>query len=112
MLKLTWARPMISWYGFDTDISKVTTVGIYIIWYNGHPGRVVRLGQGKIADRIVRHRKDLEIIPYRGKRLLITWAAVPAFQMNGVEKHLSEKYPPLVGDAFPDVFPIEVNSPW
>ena len=28
------------------------------------------------------------------------------------EKYLAEKWPPLVGEAFPDVEPIAVNSPW
>ncbi len=43
---------------------------------------------------------------------LATWAAVLAAQRDGVERYLGGQWPPLVGDAFPDVQSIAVNSPW
>src|SRR5262249_58770910 len=98
MVTVTWAKPVSGYYGWDGDVASVATVGVYVIWYYGNPGRVVRLGQGKIADRIAAHRRDAQITRYRPNRLLITWAAVPPAMMDGVERYLSERYPPLVGD--------------
>jgi hypothetical protein len=44
--------------------------------------------------------------------LRVTWAAVPAHQLDGVERYLADTWHPLVGDAFPDVLPIAVNFPF
>jgi len=87
-------------------------MGVYIIWYRGQPGRVVRIGQGDIADRLTAHRKDPAILAYKGYGLLVTWAGVQASQRDGVERHLAETWSPLIGDRFPDVPAIAVNSPW
>lgn len=87
--------------------------GVYIIWHEGNPGRVVRVGQGKIKDRLDKHRNDREILAYRGRGTLrVTWASVPSNQRDGVERYLADTWSPLVGDAFPDARPIAVNSPW
>jgi hypothetical protein len=88
--------------------------GVYMIWHEGHPGRVVRLGQGcPIKERLSAHRNDLAILWYaRIGKLRVTWAYVPSAQRDGVEKYLANTWPPLIGDAFPDVEPIPVNSPW
>jgi len=99
----------------DLDLSSIGEVaGVYIIWHEGNPGRVVRLGQGDpIKDRLAGHRLDKEIMAYKkvGK-LRVTWASVPLAQRDGVERYLAETWPPLVGDAFPRAQPIVVNSPW
>jgi hypothetical protein len=104
------------WCNFDTlDLASVgETIGVYIIWHAGNPGRVVRVGQGKIADRAAVHRNDIEVTKYRANGTLhITWASVPkASDRNGIERHLADTWKPLVGDAWPDVTPIAVNSPW
>ena len=87
--------------------------GVYIIWHEGNPARVVRVGQGNIKDRLCAHRKDKAIVAYRASGILrVTWAYVAWGQMDGVERHLANYWHPLVGDAFPDVLPIAVNSPW
>lgn len=97
----------------DLKLDTVKTTGVYIIWHEGKPGRVVRIGQGDISDRLGRHRNDDQITAYASKgKLRVTWAAVPAAQMDGVETYLADKWNPLVGDAFPDCQPIAVNSPW
>jgi hypothetical protein len=102
---------------FDTlDLGTVTETGVYVIWHTGkagNPGRVVRIGQGKVADRIAAHRKDQKVLAYKQHgELRVTWAALPAHQMDGVERYLANTWPPLVGDVFPDVKPLEVNSPF
>jgi len=89
------------------------TLGVYIIWHEGDPGRVVRVGQGVIKDRLSEHRNNKAILAYnKVGTLRVTWAAVPAKQLDGVERHLADTWNPLVGSAFPDVQPIAVNSPW
>ncbi len=103
------------------DLSSVSTSGCYMIWHpaghysngNPYPARVVRVGQGDIADRINCHKSDSEVLSYeRFGTLYVTWATVSVFQRDGVERHLAETWKPLIGDRFPDVTPIPVNSPW
>lgn len=93
-------------------LANVTANGVYIIWHGGNPSKVVRVGQGDIAARLAAHRKDAAILKYEPKGLFVTWAAVPAAQQDGVERYLADQWSPLVGDAFPDVHPIAVNSPF
>lgn len=94
------------------NLTDVTTEGVYIIWHGGNPSRVVRVGQGNIKDRLGCHRQDPKILSYGQHGLWVTWAAVSAAQRDGVERYLANAWNPLVGDAFPDVTPIAVNSPW
>lgn len=116
MLTLSWVKcgEGTSWCPLETvNLTNVTTHGVYIIWHEGNPSRVVRIGQGDIAARLAAHRFDLEILRYRRiGALRVTWAAVSAVQRDGVETYLADQYPPLVGDAFPHAVPIAVNSPW
>jgi len=94
-----------------TSISAST--GVYVIWHAGNPSRVVRVGQGNIAERLGAHRSDQDVLAYRQSgKLLVTWAAVPAHQIDAVERYLADTWKPLIGDAFPDVEPLEVNSPF
>ncbi|MGA8170658.1 MAG: hypothetical protein WB816_07495 [Methylocystis sp.] len=111
-LQLSWVKLTNgNWCPFDTvNLSNVSTKGVYLIWYSGSPGRVVRLGQGDISARIGAHRNDKKITVY--KDLFVTWAAVHSTQIDGVERYLADTWKPLVGDAFPDAVPIAVNSPW
>lgn len=99
----------------NLDLDSIGNVaGVYIIWHEGNPGRVVRVGQGSpIKDRLEAHRNDAEILAYssRGK-LRVTWAAVSSVQRDGVENYLAATWTPQVGEKFPDVWPIAVNSPW
>ena len=104
-----------NWCPLETlNLESVGDVGgVYIIWHEGNPARVVRVGQGKITDRLYAHRHDIEMLAYSQKGTLrVTWAAVPFAQRDGVERYLAERWSPLVGDAFPDAHPIAVNYPW
>jgi hypothetical protein len=95
------------------DLSTVTESGVYIIWHEGNPGQVVRIGQGDVSARLSQHRKDPAITAYaKHGTLRVTWATVSTAQRDGVERHLADQWPPLVGDAFPNVAPIAVNSPF
>lgn len=116
-MQVVWEKcnPDDHWCSLENlDLDTVGDVsGVYIIWHEGDPGRVVRIGQGKIKDRLSAHRNDKEILAYNKKgKLRVTWASVPSGQRDGVESYLAATWPPLVGGTFPDVEPIAVNSPW
>lgn len=117
-LSLRWTRLIDgTWCPFyDVDLSNVNTIGVYMIWYNGtneKPGRVVRVGQGNIADRLRCHRIDPEISKYSHHNLFVTWAEVPSSSyLDGIEKYLFDAWEPLVGERSPFALPIAVNSPW
>ena len=93
-------------------LDEVNVQGIYVIWYKGNPGRVVRIGKGNVAHRIKQHRQDADILAYASRKLYVTWASVRSEDRDGIERYLSEAYPPLVGERFPDADPIKVNAPW
>ncbi len=104
-----------NWCPLETlDLTSAgDTAGVYIIWHEGNPGRVVRIGQGAIKDRLGAHRGDKAILAYKKfGTLRVTWASVSWQQRDAVEKYLADTWLPLVGDAFPDVQPLAVNSPW
>ena len=95
------------------NLTPVTTFGVYVIWHGGAVPRVVRVGQGVVADRLTSHRKDAAVLSYEQSGILyVTWAAVPARLVDGVERYLAERLRPLVGDRFPQVAPVPVNSPF
>lgn len=98
----------------NLDLDSVGDVaGVYIIWHEGNPGRVVYVGQGDIKDRLAIHRKNNQITRYAANGTLrVTWASVSSRDRDGVERFLADTWVPLVGDAHPDVQPIAVNSPW
>lgn len=85
--------------------------GVYVIWHGGASPNVVRVGQGIIKDRIAQHRQDSQITAYRSQGLYVTWASVPAYQRDGVERYLGDQLSPKVGSRLPDAFPIQVNLP-
>lgn len=86
--------------------------GVYVIWYNGHPGRTIWVGQGLVRERLEVHRQEPGITRYSDRGLLVSWASVYRPFRDGVERFLGETLNPLVGARFPDSAPIEVNLPW
>lgn len=114
MLEVSWVKCVSDkWCSLENvNLSGVKTRGVYIIWHAGNPGRVVRIGQGNIAERLQCHRTDEEVMAYKEHGLYVTWASVQEDHLDGVEKYLAETWRPLVGAAFPFAAPIAVNSPW
>jgi len=76
----------------------------------------IRVGKGDISARIAAHRTD-EKIKYVEQTMVehlhlrVTWAKVPESSQESVEKFLSDRLDPLLGDRFPDVDPTPVNLP-
>lgn len=116
MLNLSWVKcgDDKHWCSLERIIlSNVDTIGIYIIWHGGNPSHIVRVGQGDIADRLSEHRENKDITKYSEYgTLYVTWAFVAPRYLDGVERYLAETWNPLVGERFPDVDAIAVNSPW
>lgn len=114
MITLNWIKCEDDWCPLETvNLANVDTAGIYIIWHRGDPARIVRIGQGDIAERLTAHRNDHDILAYKDKgSLRVTWASVPVHQRDGIERYLADTWNPLVGDAFPNAVPLAVNSPW
>lgn len=112
MLSVDWIKLKSgNWCNLATvNLDNVTSQGVYIIWHSGSPGRVVYVGQGDVKSRLLSHRQRRDMQQYGD--LYVTWASVPASQRGGVERHLADKWNPLVGDAHPQDLPIQVNSPW
>ncbi|HEY7385760.1 MAG TPA: hypothetical protein VH743_19035, partial [Beijerinckiaceae bacterium] len=113
-MKLTWVtRQDGGWPRLHlVNLTDVRTVGVYVIWHGGSPPNVVRVGQGAICDRVGCHKTDDKILAYAGLgTLYVTWAAVPAAQLDGVERFLADRLSPRVGDRFPQVPAIPVNLP-
>ena len=116
MITLEWMKcgNGANWCPLETvTLANVDTFGVYLIWHEGNPGRVVRIGQGDIADRLGCHKTDREVLAYAARGTLrVTWASVPARLADGVERYLAESWKPLVGDRFPMAMPVAVNSPF
>lgn len=92
-------------------LDNISDVGVYIIWHTGDKPHVVRVGQGNIAERLREHRCNPKIAGYGD--LLVTWAVVATqSERDAIERHLADVWNPLVGDAFPNVKPLAVNSPF
>lgn len=115
-LQLTWVAYDVEGNRLELDrvnLALISVTGVYIIWHGGQQPRVVRVGQGDVATRLGAHRVNNKIQSYSGEGVLyVTWAAVPARLLDGVELYLAEHWKPLVGDRFPDAVPVAVNSPW
>ena len=91
------------------NLSTVTGSGVYVIWAGN---RWVYVGQGDIASRVQAHKSDPEIIAFRNSgQLMVTWAKVPASQMDGIERYLADTLAPAVGARHPAALPIPVNLP-
>ncbi|MEA3312114.1 MAG: hypothetical protein U9Q76_07850 [candidate division WOR-3 bacterium] len=92
--------------------------GVYVIWHGGEEPirqRIVRVGQGKIRERLKEHKEDEEILAFKPKGLYVTWAAVDGRSRDGVERYLGDTLNPKTpkkDKRFPDATPIRVNLPW
>ena len=114
MKTISWVKSVQNeWFDLEhVNLANVAASGVYVIWYTGQPGRYVKVGQGNIRDRLTAHRGDNAILAYRRNgKLKVTWAAVPAADLDGVERFLGDRLKPLVADRFPAALPIAVNLP-
>ncbi len=94
------------------NLGEVTCDGVYIIW-NSSSGKVIRIGQGDIRQRLQSHRLDPNILVYRGgSTLLVTWAEVPAHEIRlQIERYLDRIFAPIVPTNAPPGSYLQVNLP-
>jgi hypothetical protein len=93
----------------NLNLSAVSGSGVYVIWAGS---RWVYVGQGEVAARLQAHRNEPAILAYRSNgQLMVTWALVPASQMDGIERYLADTLAPAVGTHHPSALPIPVNLP-
>ena len=94
-------------------LDNVAVVGVYLIWHEGMPSRVVKIGRGRVAERLAELQQDPEILSYRSRGILrVTWASAPASRLEGIVRYLVEKWRPPVLTLYAETEPIEVNAPW
>ena len=86
--------------------------GIYIIQHGAPNPHVVYVGQGDIRERLTEHRANPKILAYKDLGLFVTWAKVDAQYRGGVERYLAEQWNPKIGENYPNVPSVEINSPW
>ena len=88
---MTWIRCADGkeWCPLETvNLTNVNVDGVYLIWHEGNPARVVRIGQGDIARRLTSHRQDDDILDYgRYGKLRVTWASVRSHRQDGLVLH-------------------------
>lgn len=123
-VQLSWVKNVKNSQYFDflrLDVNAAyfaDKVGVYLIWYSApSPGRsrVIRLGQGKIGERLREHLSNPQITQYASAgQLKVTWALVDGVNfkdtdLNGVESYLARVYNPILGDRFPNVPEIPVT---
>lgn len=115
MIQLKWAKaPNGEYYTLQGwDFTGIKAVGVYHIWCVGKDGTYgVRSGQGLVGARITAHKSDPKITRHSANGTLgVTWATVPAADLDGVERYLADQFGPVEGDRYPDVVPIPVNLP-
>ena len=114
-MKIDWVkREDDGWCHLErVNLDHVATNGVYLIWHGGENPRVIKVGQGDIALRICKLRKDPSILAYNPYgELYVTWAQVPASKRDGVVSYLTETWLPLLNKPNSMVFPITVNSPF
>jgi len=79
MLKLSWSKSDdVRWFELESvDLSNVHITGVYIIWHAGQASKVVRIGGGDIAARLLAHRSDGAISGYKAQAS--SWSLGPRF---------------------------------
>lgn len=115
MLSLSWVKCRGDvWCGLrHVDLGPIDARGVYIIWHGGNPGRVVRVGKGDIASAVTAERTDPDVLAYLADgELYVTWASVPAHQIDGVHRYLSAEWRPLIEDPVLDVAPLPASAPF
>jgi len=115
MISLHWRKPAGNgWYALDSiNTSAIDTVGLFIIWHDGDPGRVIRVSQGDVGRQLQLEQISPQVLKFRiFGELRVTWAAVPAPLRDGIERYLANLFRPQVGERYPLTLPLAANAPW
>jgi hypothetical protein len=105
-----------AWFELDEVTPSIALGwGVYVIWVPSvipvRPGRVLKVGSGRIALQLAYERVD-RLLYVGGRPPLVTWAEVEARHHHGVVKYLAQHLTPaLFDDPLPENAPIPVNLP-
>ena len=80
VLNLDWEKNGNDWHKLeDLETLYVFAKGVYVIWYgDGKPEEsVLYVGQGDVANRLVKHQIDEKFKRFSHRGLYVSWAEVP-----------------------------------
>ena len=99
------------------DVSAIQASGVHIVWHGGSSPRVIRVGEGNIAELIGTDRANGAILSYRQAGALhVTWAVVDRHLRTGVARFVANRTlprvsePPRVATAVPCNMPFALRS--
>jgi len=115
MVHLHWARAR---GGAWCDLERVNagevddTNCVFVVWHGGRRPRTLRLGHGRIAERVSALQRDRSILRYRqAGPLYVTWAAAPTSMTDGIMRFLAGRLMPLYEDRVRMTPAIPANPP-
>ena len=100
-----------SWHRLrGLSVRKIFGYGVYLIWHSGFEPRVVYVGRGLIASRLLEHQRSNSILKYEAEGILLTsWGNVDQELSKGVERYLIDTYRPIENELKPTARPIAAN---
>ena len=115
-MKLTWMKyPAGGWSQLNDLNLRAPQFdnleGVYVIWHGVETGAYVRVGQGKIREKLQFHQMDPEVQAFKALSLFVTWTSVLEKFRDGVEAFLVKELRPKLGSVTPHIDPIPVNLP-
>ena len=115
-MKLTWMKYRAGGWSQLNDLNLRAPQfdnleGVYVIWHGVETGAYVRVGQGKIREKLQFHQTDAEVQAFKALSLFVTWTSVLERFRGGVEAFLVKELRPKLGSVTPHIDPIPVNLP-
>jgi len=114
MVHLHWARAHGgAWCDLEqVDLGKDDTNGVFVVWHGGRQPRTLRVGYGRLGERISALQRDASILRYRqAGPLHVTWAAVPSDMTDGIMRFLAGRLMPVYEDRVRTTPAIPANLP-
>jgi hypothetical protein len=114
MVQLHWTRSRGgAWCDLErVDLGGVDTDGVFVVWHGGPKPRTLRLGYGRIAERVGALQRDASLLRYRSAGpLYVTWAALPQDMTDGVVRFLAGRMMPVYEDRVRAAPAIPANLP-
>lgn len=94
-------------------VLRANIVGVYIIWAGSDNRTILKVGSGRIKDRLRVHIRDPNVQAYKPQGLYVTWTSFLFVdeKQKGIETFLGILLNPKLTQRLPDVDPIWVNLP-
>jgi len=114
-MKLTWMKyPAGGWSQLNDLNLRAPQFdnleGVYVIWHGVETGAYVRVGQGKIREKLQFHKMDPEVQAFKALSLFVTWTSVLEKFRDGVEAFLVKELRPKLA-AVADLYCVRPNTP-